>query len=194
MDVEQEGFNKVVTQENRLEINQSLRFDVTLTVGAVSQTVTVESQTSRVETVNPTVGATVTGDAIQQAPLNGRNVLSLALLQPGVTESNPDNTGAGGYGNGWGYSIAGGRTDSVTFLLDGSLNNDLLDNGVVFNPNPDTIAGVSRTGEQLHRGIRPQRRRHHQRGDQIRHQRSGTAAHSISCATATWMRIRFSTT
>src|ERR1700728_1221442 len=131
--VEHDGFNKVTTQPNRREINQSLRFDVVLTLGAVSQTVTVESQTSRVETENPTVGGTVTGEAIDQAPLNGRNVLNLALLMPGVTESNPDNTGAGG------YSIGGGRTDSVTFLLDGSLNNDLLDNGVVFNPNPDTI-------------------------------------------------------
>lgn len=134
VEVEHVGFNKFATQPNRLEINQSLRFDVVLTLGAVSQTVTVESQTTRVETENPTVGATVTGEAIQQAPLNGRNVLDLAKLQPGVTESNPDNTGAGN------YSIAGGRTDSVTFLLDGSLNNNLLDNGVVFNPNPETIA------------------------------------------------------
>src|ERR1700733_1682394 len=131
--VERDGFNKVVTQENKLDINQSLRFDITLTLGAVSETVTVEAQTSRVETVNPTVGATVSGDAIQQAPLNGRNVLNLALLEPGVTESNPDNTGSGN------YSIAGGRTDSVTYLLDASLNNNLLDNSVVFNPNPDTI-------------------------------------------------------
>jgi Carboxypeptidase regulatory-like domain/TonB-dependent Receptor Plug Domain/TonB dependent receptor len=132
--VEHDGFNKITTQPNRLEINQSLRFDVALQLGAVSQTVTVESQTTRVETQNSTVGATVTGEAIQEAPLNGRNVLDLAKLQPGVTESNNDNTGAGT------YSIAGGRNDSVTFLLDGSLNNDLLDNGVVFNPNPETIA------------------------------------------------------
>src|SRR4029077_4856012 len=61
-------------------------------------------------------------------------VLDLAKLQPGVTETNGDNTGAGS------YSIAGGRTDSVTFLLDGALNNNLLSNGVVYNPNPDTIA------------------------------------------------------
>ena len=134
VEVEHAGFNKIATQPNRLEINQSLRFDVVLTLGAITQTVTVESQTTRVETENPTVGATVTGEAIQDAPLNGRNVLDLAKLQPGVTESNPDNTGAGN------YSIAGGRTDSVTFLLDGSLNNNLLDNGVVFNPNPETIA------------------------------------------------------
>ena len=134
VEVEQPGFSKAVTQEKALEINESLRFDITLTLGAVSQSVMVEANVSAVETVNPTIGATVVGDAIQEAPLNGRNVLDLALLQPGVTETNPDNTGAGT------YSIAGGRTDSVTFLMDGSLNNDLLDNGVVFDPNPDTIA------------------------------------------------------
>src|SRR6202020_3261050 len=63
-----------------------------------------------------------------------RNVLNLSLLEPGVTETNPDNTGTGN------FSVAGGRTDSVTYLLDGGLNNNLLDNSVVFNPNPDTIA------------------------------------------------------
>jgi hypothetical protein len=134
VEVEQAGFSKAVTQEKTLQINQSLRFDITLTVGATNESVTVKANVSGVETVNPTIGATVVGDAIQQAPLNGRNTLDLALLQPGVTETNPDNTGAGN------YSIAGGRTDSVTFLLDGSLNNNLLDNSVVFNPNPDTVA------------------------------------------------------
>jgi len=132
--VAHEGFNREVTQDKQLQINQSLRFDITLTVGAVTQSVTVEAQVAGVETVNHTVGGTVIGEAIQQAPLNGRNVLDLALLQPGVTETNPDSGAAGN------YSIAGGRTDSVTFLLDGGLNNNLLDNGVVFNPNPDTIA------------------------------------------------------
>src|SRR6202000_1738029 len=62
------------------------------------------------------------------------NVLDLAKLQPGVVESNPGNGGAGT------FSIAGGKTDSVTFLLDGGNNNNLLSNGVVFNPNPDTVA------------------------------------------------------
>ena len=51
-----------------------------------------------------------------------------------MTETNGDSAAAGN------YSIAGGRSDSVTFLLDGGLNNNLLDNSVVFNPNPDTIA------------------------------------------------------
>src|ERR1700686_3984957 len=103
-------------------------------IGQRSEVIEVTAQVSNIETANTTIGETLTGAAIQQAPLNGRNVLDLALLQPGVTESNPDNTGTGN------FSIAGGRTDSVTYLLDGGLNNKLLDNSVVYNPNPDTIA------------------------------------------------------
>ena len=54
--VEHAGFNKVVTQAEKLLINQSLRFDITLTVGTSNQTVTVEAQVSGVETENPTLG------------------------------------------------------------------------------------------------------------------------------------------
>lgn len=132
--VEQPGFVKVVTQAKKLEINQTLRFNITLKIGAPTQTVTVEAQVSGVETENPTIGNSVIGNEVQNAPLNGRDVLDLALLQPGVTGLNSN---AGGTMN---FNIAGGRNDSITYLLDGGMNNDLLDNGVVYNPNPDSIA------------------------------------------------------
>jgi len=129
--VQHPGFQQTVTQAQTLQINQTLRFNITLPLGAASQSVTVTAEVSAVETENATVGDTVTGDAIHDLPLNGRNVLDLAQLQPGVTPAN----GAVG-----GFSVAGGRPDSITYLLDGGLNNDLLSNGVVYNPNPDTIA------------------------------------------------------
>jgi outer membrane receptor protein involved in Fe transport len=132
--VERAGFRKQVFEREALQISQSLRLDTRLEVGQVSETIEVTGQATNVETVNQTIGMSVVGETIQRAPLNGRNVLDLAKLQPGVTETNSDNTSAGT------YSIAGGRTDSVTFLLDGALNNNLLSNGVVYNPNPDTIA------------------------------------------------------
>jgi hypothetical protein len=132
--VEHDGFTKAVTQEQKLLINQSLRFDITLTVGTASQTVMVEAQVSGVETENPTLGQSVTSRELVNLPLNGRDVLDLALLQPGVTEADPDFAGAGK------FSVAGGRPDSITYLLDGGVNNNLLDNSVVLDPNPDTIA------------------------------------------------------
>ena len=132
--VEAPDFRKEVFTNQKLEINQSLRLDAKLAIGQASETVEVTSQAANVETVSETIGSSVVGETIQRAPLNGRNVLDLAALQPGVTETNGDSTAKGN------YSIAGGRSDSVTYLLDGGLNNNLLDNSVVLNPNPDTIA------------------------------------------------------
>ena len=128
------GFSQAVSRPGPLEINQTLRVDLSLEVGAASASITVQDQPRSVETENSTVGGTVTGEAIFELPLNGRNTLDLLATQPGVTVTNPDSGAAGN------YSIGGGRTDSVTYLLDGGLNNDLLDNSVVVNPNPDAVA------------------------------------------------------
>src|SRR5229473_1141126 len=130
---DRKGFKSVTISGNTLDINQTLKVDINLTVGSTTETITVETTGTLIETVNPTIGATISSNAVQDLPLNGRNVLDLALLQPGVTETNP---GSGAAGT---YDIAGGRSDSVTFLLDGGVNNNLLSNGVVFNPNPDAV-------------------------------------------------------
>jgi outer membrane receptor protein involved in Fe transport len=129
------GFEKVtMVPQNALEINQNMRVDIQLPVGKLTDTVVVESTGSQVETENATVGAVVTGEAIFELPLNGRNTLDLLKTQPGVTPTNPDSGAAGS------YSIGGQRTDSVTYLLDGGNNNSLLGNEVVANPNPDAVA------------------------------------------------------
>jgi len=141
--VEHAGFANVVTAPTVLEINQSLRVDVHMKPGSVVETVQVEAQAAQVETVNATLGATVTGAPIQNLPLNGRNTLDLALTQPGVVPI-ADDIGTYGTNNGGsngfnGISVAGGRGDSVTYLLDGGLNNRTTSNQVVFNPNPEAV-------------------------------------------------------
>lgn len=115
--IERTGFKTYVSGENKLQINQSLRVDSALEIGTATETVQVVGSTAAVETLNPTLGQSVTSRPIVNLPLNGRNVLSLALLQPGVSENNPGDTGAGF------FNIAGNRADSVTFLLDGGVNN-----------------------------------------------------------------------
>ena len=130
-------FRSLSYKGQTLQINQVLRLDSKLDVGALAEVVEVKDQADVIETVNPTVGASVTGRTLTDMPLNGRNVLQLALLQPGVTPVDTSFTANGGAGS---YNIGGGRADSVTFLLDGGLNNEQLANGVVYNPNPDTIS------------------------------------------------------
>src|SRR5262252_3011105 len=141
--VSHSGFASVVTVPTLLDINQSLRIDLHLKPGSVVETVQVEAEAAQVETVNATLGATVTGAPIQDLPLNGRNTLDLALTQPGVVPIADDigtygtsNGGSNGFG---GISVAGGRGDAVGYLLDGGMNNRTTSNQVVFNPNPEAV-------------------------------------------------------
>lgn len=135
--VQAQGFARTVTNPQPLNINQSLRIDVHLRVGSISQVVEVQSQPSQVETVNPTVGGTVTGAPIQNLPLNGRNVLDLALTQAGVTPA-PGSQVTGVAGGT--FSVSGGRDNSITYLLDSGDNTSVSYGVPVMNPNPDTIA------------------------------------------------------
>ena len=102
--IEMSGFRKQAFEHQALQINQSLRLDANLEVGQQNEVVEVTGQAANVETVNQTVGTSIVGETIQRAPLNGRNVLDLAKLLPGVTETNDDSGAAGN------YSIAGGRS------------------------------------------------------------------------------------
>lgn len=136
--VERQGFRSATTAQSKLDINQTLKIDIKMEVGSATETITVESTSGTVETINPTLGSTVSDRTVQDMPLNGRNALDLALLQPGVLPADNPANGSGGSG-GLQFSVGGGRSDSNTFVLDGGLNNDLLDNGVVYNPNPDSI-------------------------------------------------------
>src|SRR5262249_29479573 len=108
------GFQKAVTKPEKLEINQSLRIDIKMVVGERTESVLVEEGITHVETATSAMGGSVTSNQIAAMPLNGRNTLDLALLQPGVIPS----TSGGNTGT---FSVAGGRQDSVTYLLDGGV-------------------------------------------------------------------------
>ena len=138
--VELAGFAKATTTPRELTINQSLRIDVPMRVGGAHEVIEVTSDQVQVETVNPTVGGTVTGAPIQDLPLNGRNVQDLALTQPGVTPAQPNTLGAAAGVPSGEFEIAGGRDNAVTYLLDGGDNTSVTYGVPVVTPNPDTIA------------------------------------------------------
>jgi len=133
VNAELSGFRKATSKPEKLEINQALRMDITLEVGSPAEAVSVEANAATIETMSSTLGMSISANQIANLPLNGRNSLDLALLQPGVIPK--DSTSGGGT-----FSVVGARGDSVTYLLDGGVNNNLLSNTIVLNPNPDTIA------------------------------------------------------
>ncbi len=116
------GF-KVSTIENlAVEAGDRARADAHLQPGAESQTVEVQAQTPLLQADNATVSSTVTAQAVQDLPLNGRNFVQLVQLVPGANE---------GPGNGL---TSGGRPDdrrsSSSFSVNGqddTLNNYVID-------------------------------------------------------------------
>jgi hypothetical protein len=71
--VEAAGFKKLVSNELKLEVNQTARVDLQLQVGAVGETVTISDVAPILQTENTTVGGVISGNTTVSLPLNGRN-------------------------------------------------------------------------------------------------------------------------
>src|ERR1051326_4958015 len=82
--VEAQGFKKYTSRGNKLDANLPLAVDVTLDVGTITESVTVQAVASRIQSETATVGALVEEAQIKNMILNGRNPILLAALKAGV--------------------------------------------------------------------------------------------------------------
>ncbi len=107
------GFKKFVQDGITLQVQQQARVDITLTVGEVTESVTVSADAALLDTASSTIGKVVDNRSIVNLPLNTRNVYSLIFLTPGVS---------GTVGNNYGemrYSVNGARARQMDTLIDG---------------------------------------------------------------------------
>ena len=138
--IEATGFKKLVSNEIKLEINQTARVNLQLQVGAVSDVVTISDVAPILQTESVTVGTVITGQTATNLPLNGRNFQQLTLLVPGTINPNPGGfTGAGQGAQGRPY-VNGNREQSNAFLLDGVSVDETIDNRIGYKPSVDAIA------------------------------------------------------
>lgn len=113
------GFETVKESGITLTVGQEAVQNITLSVGATSQTVEVTAVAPLVNTTNGTIGEVVNEQKVQDLPLNGRNYQDLNLLQPGISRIEVgSNTGAGGGGDV--FSSNGAPIRSNAYLLDGA--------------------------------------------------------------------------
>jgi hypothetical protein len=78
------GFADFVAERVPVEVGQTARVDAVMKVAAQAESVQVTAESVAVDTTQATVGGVVTARQINELPLNGRNYLELARLQPGV--------------------------------------------------------------------------------------------------------------
>ncbi|HET6853028.1 MAG TPA: TonB-dependent receptor [Pyrinomonadaceae bacterium] len=133
--VEQPGFKKFLQTGNHLEVNNPLTVDVVLEIGQVSEVVTVQGGPEQLQTANATMGNVVEQKAIETLPLNGRNPLTLLLLEPGVVQRS-----FGGAGSG--VHVNGARDRAYNVTIDGiEANESSVPNPVsnLYRINPDNV-------------------------------------------------------
>jgi hypothetical protein len=123
--VEQAGFQKITKTGVIVDIDQTVRTDVALSVGAVTQSVTVEAVVSAIKTDDASVSEILSTRSVAELPVNGRDAMSLATSTPGVlpgTKSSQTGTPPGEDFNG-----AGTREIQNEMSIDGiSIMNNLI--------------------------------------------------------------------
>jgi Carboxypeptidase regulatory-like domain len=114
------GFRVTKFSDQVVNVGSALTLNATMELGSVSQIVEVTATGAELQTLNATVGNTVSGDLLQNLPSIGQDSSTFVTLQPGVS---PDG------------SVAGAVTDQSTFMLDGGQNtNDMDGSMTVYTP------------------------------------------------------------
>jgi hypothetical protein len=121
-----------------LSVGDARSVNITLNLGALSETITVSADATLVETRSVTVGTVVPQEQIVSLPLNGRSVLQLIVLSGSAVE-NTTLTDNRQYPNSVAISVAGGTGNSTMYLVDGGFNNDPQNNTGNPMPFPDAL-------------------------------------------------------
>lgn len=173
VDIEKPGFKHLTRDEVVVEVQSSVRIDATMQVGDVGQVVEVTSETPLLQTESSALGQVVESKTVQQMPLNGRNVLNLVALVPGVVAQgqsmgNPTNTNISAWGN---YQIGGGLGNQSAAFLDGAPLNTSYNNAVMLVPTQDAIQEFRVQTNNLGAEFGPFRRRRREYDVEIGNQR-----------------------
>lgn len=118
--IEMAGFKSFVETAIVLTVGREAVVDATLQIGEVSEKVEVTGESQIVNTTNATLEHLVDQTTIRSLPLNGRDYLQLATLQPGVLIMRQQRTSISPQsGTGVNMSIGGGRPGQNNFRMDG---------------------------------------------------------------------------
>src|SRR5437773_5377560 len=131
--ISRSGFKVHKAAAQKVSIGVQLTLDVTLEVGALTETVVVTSQAgSELQTANATIGNTISLKDLELLPNLGRDASTLMALQPGVTARG---------------DVAGSYMDQNTFTIDGGNNtDDMAGNTIGYIQNFTGITGSQTNG------------------------------------------------
>jgi hypothetical protein len=132
------GFKPLSRSGIELHVGQAAQIDLVLELGELTQAVNVTAETSMLKTTTSEVSALMDPVRMTELPLNGRNIVELAGLLPGV-----DNVSAPQYildtNNGPTLSVSGSRGGQNMMMFDGGSYTGDFRNVSGMYPPPDAI-------------------------------------------------------
>src|SRR5688500_17292709 len=109
-----------------LQVNTNPVIAVTMQLGSLEETVSVEASAPLVETRNPAIGAVVSHEQVEALPLQGRNPVQSVVIAGAAAESEIPTTSRS-MTTSRGIAIPAGQPFAVSYLLDGAMHNNVLD-------------------------------------------------------------------
>ena len=140
--VELQGFRTAELPNFVLRQGETARPEITLGVATVSESITVTGDAPLLQTQSASVGQVINEKQIEDLPLNGRAVLSLASLSAGVTPRDPNRNTQFGRRNQF-VTVEGGRDSSTNYTIDGVYVRSLRFNNLSLSPPIDAVQEVS---------------------------------------------------
>ncbi len=145
-----EGFSSQEYPEVRLEVQQTMRIDCTMSVGSITETVEVNAAAILIQSEKTEVGQVIDSKRILEMPLNGRNYLELAKFSVGVLPSREMGKGTrhdGVRGGEGGILAVGMHAAQTNVLLDGADNSSRNSGGALGFQAQATKPSVDAVGE-----------------------------------------------
>src|SRR4051812_39010446 len=129
-------------RDSEVDVARTSVVNIRLTVGAVTETVSVVGASPVIETATTSVSQVISQRTVQEIPLNGRHFVDLGLLIPGsVTPPQNGFLTAPLRGQGsFAFNTAGNREDTVNFMINGVNLNDPAQNQITFQPSINTVS------------------------------------------------------
>jgi hypothetical protein len=145
--IEAPGFQKIVSNDLMVQVDQATQFNANLQVGNVNQEVEVTAAAPLLQTDRADVSQTFTSQEISQLPSVGRNLQAFELLNPGTIRlpwqhaSDEDPQGSV-------QTVVNGQLfDATGYYLDGTINQDPILGIIVVNPTFDSVNEVKQANQ-----------------------------------------------
>ncbi|HEV2578097.1 MAG TPA: carboxypeptidase-like regulatory domain-containing protein [Acidobacteriaceae bacterium] len=138
------GFETFEQRNIVLEVGSSIAINPKLTIGKTDETVEVHADALALQTEDTSFKQTIDKAAVNEMPLNGRQMTALITLSGGSSPAPAgDFTGSKYSYQTISVSVAGGMGNTTEWKLDGGNNNDYMSNSNLPFPFPDAVQEFS---------------------------------------------------